>query len=45
MTTHSFHTRNTDVEDLTRQIIEQHQQMPGWKNSFGNIFPDLRNAA
>ena len=27
MTTHSFHTRNTDVEDLTRQIIEQHQQM------------------
>ena len=27
MTTHSFHTHNTDVEDLTRQIIEQHQQM------------------
>jgi hypothetical protein len=27
MTTHSFHTHNTDVEDLTRQVIEQHQQI------------------
>lgn len=27
ITTHSFHARNLDVEDLTRQIIEQHQQI------------------
>jgi hypothetical protein len=33
MTTHSFFTRNTDVEDLTRQIIEQHQQI-GWMEKF-----------
>jgi hypothetical protein len=44
MSTHSFYTHNTDVEDLTRQIIEQHQQMlmlekflkkyvPGFENS------------
>jgi hypothetical protein len=33
MTTHSFHTRNTDVEDLTRQIIEQHQQIM-WMEKF-----------
>ena len=24
---HSYYTRNTDVEDISRQIIEQHQQM------------------
>ncbi len=33
MTTHSFHTRNLDVEDLTRQIIEQHQQI-AWMEKF-----------
>lgn len=27
MTTHSFHARNLDVFDLTRQIIEQHGQI------------------
>jgi hypothetical protein len=26
-TTHSFYNHNTDVEDLTRQVLEQHQQM------------------
>ena len=33
MITHSYYTRNTDVEDLTRQIIEQHQQI-GWVEKF-----------
>ncbi|MBN1191167.1 MAG: FAD-dependent oxidoreductase [Dehalococcoidales bacterium] len=33
MTCHSFFPRNNDVEDLTRQIIEQHQQV-GWMEKF-----------
>ena len=33
MTAHSFYTRNLDVEDLTRQVIEQHQQI-GWLEKF-----------
>lgn len=33
MTTHSFYTRNTDVEDLTRQAIEQHRQI-AWVEKF-----------
>jgi hypothetical protein len=33
MTTHSFFTCNTDSEDLTRQIIEQHRQI-GWMEDF-----------
>ncbi len=33
MTTHSFNARNTDVEDLSRQIIEQHEQI-GWMERF-----------
>lgn len=31
--THSYFARNTDVEDLTRQIIEQHRQI-GWVEKF-----------
>jgi hypothetical protein len=33
MTTHSMYCRNTDVEDVTRQILEQHQQIL-WVESF-----------
>jgi hypothetical protein len=33
MTTHSFYTRNTDAEDLTRQVIEQHRQI-AWMEAF-----------
>ncbi|MBN2374212.1 FAD-dependent oxidoreductase [bacterium] len=33
ITTHSFHTRNLDVEDLTRQVIEQRQQIT-WIEKF-----------
>jgi hypothetical protein len=33
MITHSYNARNTDVEDLTRQIIEQHQQI-NWVEKF-----------
>ncbi len=39
MTTHSFHTRNTDVEDLTRQIIEQHQQIVWMARFFKKYVP------
>lgn len=39
MTTHSFHTRNTDVEDLTRQIIEQHQQIAWMEKFFRKYVP------
>jgi hypothetical protein len=39
MTTHSFYTRNTDVEDLTRQIIEQHQQMLWMEKFFRKYVP------
>jgi hypothetical protein len=39
MTTHSFHTRNTDVEDLTRQIIEQHQQIVWMERFFKKYVP------
>lgn len=39
MTTHSFHTRNTDVEDLTRQIIEQHQQILWMEKFFRKCVP------
>jgi len=33
ITTHSFHTHNLDVEDFTRQIIEQHRQIT-WIEKF-----------
>jgi hypothetical protein len=39
MTTHSFHARNTDVEDLTRQIIEQHQQITWMEKFFRKYVP------
>jgi hypothetical protein len=39
MTTHSFFPRNTDVEDLTRQIIEQHQQIPWMEKFFRKYIP------
>lgn len=39
MTTHSFHTHNTDVEDLTRQIIEQHQQIMWMEKFFRKYVP------
>ncbi len=39
MTTHSFFTRNTDVEDLTRQIIEQHRQIALMEKFFKKYLP------
>lgn len=44
MTTHSFHTRNTDVEDLTRQIIEQHQQIQCMEKFFKKYVPGFAKA-
>ncbi len=39
MTTHSFYTHNVDVEDLTRQIIEQHQQIMWMEKFFRKYVP------
>lgn len=39
MTTHSFNTRNTDVEDLTRQIIEQRQYIYWMEKFFRKYIP------
>jgi hypothetical protein len=39
MTTHSFRTHNTDAEDLTRQIIEQHQQIEWMEKFFKKYVP------
>jgi hypothetical protein len=44
MTTHSFHTRNTDVEDLTRQIIEQHQQIQYMEKFLKKYVPGFAKA-
>lgn len=39
MTTHSFHTHNLDVEDLTRQMIEQHRQIAWMEKFFRKYVP------
>ncbi|HSW57986.1 MAG TPA: FAD-dependent oxidoreductase [Dehalococcoidales bacterium] len=44
MTTHSFFTRNLDVEDLTRQIIEQHQQIGWMEKFFQKYVPGFENS-
>jgi len=43
MTTHSFYTHNLDVEDLTRQVIEQHQQIMWMENFFKKYVPGFEN--
>ena len=43
MTTHSFYTRNTDVEDITRQIIEQHRQIAWMEKFFRKYVPGFAN--
>ncbi len=44
MTTHSFHTRNLDVEDLTRQLIEQHQQITWMEKFFRKYVPGFEQS-
>ena len=44
MTTHSFYTRNLDVEDLTRQIIEQHQQIAWMEKFFKKYVPGFEKS-
>ncbi len=44
MTTHSFKTHNTDVEDLTRQIIEQHRQIVNMEKFFKKYVPGFEKA-
>ena len=44
ITTHSFHTRNTDVEDLTRQIVEQHQQILWIEKFFRKYLPGFEKS-
>ena len=44
MTCHSFYNHNTDVEDLTRQIVEQHQQMMFLEKFFNKRIPGFERA-
>ncbi len=44
MTTHSFYTRNLDTEDLTRQILEQHNQMQWLEKFFRKYVPGFERA-
>jgi hypothetical protein len=44
ITAHSFHTRNMDVEDLTRQIIEQHQQIVWIEKFFRKYLPGFEKS-
>jgi len=40
---HSYYTRNTDVEDISRQIIEQHQQMKIYEKFLQKYVPGYEN--
>ena len=40
---HSYYTRNTDVEDISRQIIEQHQQMKIYEKFLKKYVPGYEN--
>ena len=44
MTSHSFHTRNLDVEDLTRQTVEQHQQIMYLEKFFQKYVPGFNKS-
>jgi hypothetical protein len=44
MTTHSFYPRNLDVEDLTRQIIEQHKQIAWMEKFFKKYVPGFEKS-
>lgn len=44
MTTHSFETRNTDAENLTRQITEQHRQIENLEKFFRKYVPGFKKA-
>ncbi len=44
MTTHSFNTHNLDAEDLTRQIIEQHQQIAWMEKFFRKYVPGFEKS-
>lgn len=43
MTCHSFYNHNTDVEDLTRQVVEQHQQMKFLETFYRKYLPGFEN--
>jgi hypothetical protein len=40
---HSYYCRNTDVEDVTRQILEQHQLIKQWHKFMKNHVPGFEN--
>ena len=40
---HSYYTRNTDVEDISRQILEQHQQMMIYEKFLRKHVPGYEN--
>jgi len=43
MTTHSMYCHNTDAEDVTRQIVEQHQQILWVENFMRTSVPGFEN--
>ena len=44
MAAHSYYTHNTDVEDLTRQVLEQHQQVLYLEEFYRKYLPGFENA-
>lgn len=40
---HSYFCRNTDCEDVSRQVIEQHQLMQGWYRFMREAVPGFEN--
>jgi len=40
---HSYFTHNTDVEDITRQVLEQHQLIQQWEKFLRKYVPGYEN--
>ncbi|MBR3277246.1 MAG: FAD-dependent oxidoreductase [Eubacterium sp.] len=40
---HSYYCHNTDCEDITRQVLEQHQLMKGFEEFLRNAVPGFEN--
>ncbi|NLD88176.1 MAG: FAD-dependent oxidoreductase [Clostridiales bacterium] len=40
---HSYYCRNTDAEDISRQVLEQHQLMKQWHMFMRNNVPGFQN--
>ncbi|MBQ9890460.1 MAG: FAD-dependent oxidoreductase [Firmicutes bacterium] len=44
MAAHSYFTHTTDVEDITRQIVEQHQQILDFEKFYRKYLPGFENS-